>query len=105
MINLRILEAEAQEHEDFELTHRHYSVCKDWEEVKQEYPFGVGQISLKVKDSQDFLKGSVWFVNPRVEGVREIFDQMKFIKAMGIMNSLSKSLIVEEYVKIKNKLL
>ena len=103
MINLRITEPEVQEHEDFDLLHRHFSTAKNWEEVKKEYPFGVGQVSLRVKDSKDFEKGSVWFVKPKVEGVREVFDKMNFSKASGLMNSLSKALIVEEYIKNKHK--
>ena len=101
MKNLR-LQKLADTHPDFDMLQRHYSRCNDWEEVKAEYPFGVGQVSIIVKDSKDFHRGSVWFIKPKVEGVREVFDRMQFEGSVGIMNSLSKSMLVEEYEKLKN---
>lgn len=101
MINQRIL-SNITFHKDFDLIHKHYTLSKDWEQTKNIYPFGVGQVSLKVKDSKDFTSGSVWFVNPKVEGVREVFDRMTFEKSMGVvMSSLSKSMIIEEYCEKK----
>ena len=92
-------------HVDFEMKHIHFTLDKP-ETIKyvlENYEFGIGKSTLKIKPSKDFNKGSVWFIKPNIPGVLEIFKQCTFSKAKESTRipTLAKGEIIEEYIKIK----
>lgn len=90
-------------HPDFDMIHRHLSRSDDMDIVRSEYPFAIGQVSTKIKESKDITKGSYWFIKPKDTNVRKIFDSMKFSnESFTTHRSLSKAEIIEAYIKAKD---
>lgn len=91
-------------HPDFTLWHRHLSrtTPAQLEALRTRYDFGIAQVggNFKPRDILEIRKGSYWFVQAHVEGVRERFDRMdfSFLQGMNTLHtSLSKADIVRAY--------
>lgn len=92
-------------HPDFEMKHIHFTLDKPEviKKVLNDFEFGIGKSTLKIKLAKDFNKGSVWFIKPNVPGVLDVFKKCIFDKARESTRipTLAKGEIIEEYIKFK----
>ena len=97
---------EPTSHPDFKLLHKHISwiTPKELKDIKQEYPYAIGQNKMRIEDSSNISKGSVWFVKPIAENVFETFKDATFESAYWTTGapSLSKGDIINGYTAKRN---
>ena len=92
------------EHPHFQMRHAHLSRVSAAElaRLRTEYEFTIPQVGAQFhpRDAQLVDKGSHWFIQPLVPGVREVFETLDF-SFLANMNtahtSLSKADIVQAY--------
>lgn len=69
-------------HPDFDMRHAHMSRTSSEARsaLVAEYPFAIPQVgsNFKPRQSGQIVRGSWWFIRPRVEGVRNVFELLDF---------------------------
>ena len=95
---------EESEHPDFTMIHKHLSRTSDeeFDRVKREYDFAMGQVAnAKVKDFDSLKKkGSLFFIKTNNPYVREVFNRLDFSfldNKNTAHKSLSRSDVIEAY--------
>ena len=92
---------EPKSHPDFTLLHKHVSwiTAEELSTIKEEYPLAIGQNKMRIEDSKNISKGSIWFVKPLTKNVREVFENTTFESAYWTTGapSLSKGDIINGY--------
>ena len=98
---------EPKEHPDFDLLHKHISwiSSKELNDIKEEYPYAIGQNKMRIEESKNISKGSIWFLKPNKPNVKEIFETATFESAYWTTGapSLSKGDIINGYIAASEK--